>query len=379
MINAGGSAEGQNVASRMGAVMDTPGPRDVAQKKAGAKDGAASTAADSESPQMFDQLLSNAAIVQKPKAEAPASKPKTTAADLTDSLKEAPAATPDIPLLMSLLPALPQNGSAPVDVLPSVPPDSAGSIATSAIPSVTLGRAAPAPPAANNLLTAQLPSAEAPSASGPMVAVAVSTAAASDAPPVIEGKMTDKADLFASVLANIESPSSPAPMLAVPTHQAPTLTAVALALPVTAPGALDELPLAHAEWPAALGHRLLWAVGEGIQKVEISVNPQDMGPINVHIRVENDKADIRFTAAHAPTRDVLEASIPRLRDMFSQQGLNLAQAQVFSQASGDAQGRQPQTPQPGTGASTSNTSAEAQEPETTRVVHWRRGLVDDYA
>ena len=75
---------------------------------------------------------------------------------------------------------------------------------------------------------------------------------------MIEGRATDKADLFASLLASIESPATPtAPMLAVPTQQAPTMTAVALALPVTALGVLDELPITNGEWPAALGHRAI--------------------------------------------------------------------------------------------------------------------------
>ena len=226
-----------------------------------------------------------------------------------------------------------------------------------------------------------MPSGDVPKSSGPIIVSAVAAqAATTDEPSTSEGRTTNKFDLLATALTNVETPAPPlASALAVPTQQAPTMTAMAQALPVTAPRALDELPISHGEWPNALGHRLLWAVGEGVQKVELSVSPPDLGPINVHIRVDNDKADIRFTAAHALTRDTLEASIPKLRDMFSQQGLNLSQAQVFSQTSHDARSRQPDTPQSSLGTAATNAPADSGEPEQPRVLRWRSGLIDDYA
>jgi flagellar hook-length control protein FliK len=220
---------------------------------------------------------------------------------------------------------------------------------------------------------------DAKNASGSATTAGASSLTLPDGLGATEAKPSEKADLLASILANVDAATSTAtPQLAAPSHQASTLTAVALALPVTVPGALDEMAAANGEWPTALGHRVMWAVGEGLQKVEISVTPQDMGPINVHIRVDNDKADIRFTAAHATTRDALEASIPRLRDMFSQQGLNLSQAQVFSQNSQDSRGHQPDARQNQNGSPTGS-NAETQEPERAKPLSWRSGLVDDYA
>ncbi|WP_161554248.1 flagellar hook-length control protein FliK [Stenotrophobium rhamnosiphilum] len=358
MSSMGASADSQTASSRMS--VDLSSAKEVGPKKAVAKDDAVQSSDDSPLPQLFGQVLSNATAGQKIEAKVPVAKTKVVSADATDA-----AATPDIALLMSLLNVLPPNDA---------PPATGGqddAIATLAISPNTV-RTPPAASPTNPLATLVV---DTPDTSTP-VAVAL-TVAAKEVPPVIDGRMTDKADLIASVLADIESPApTPAPLLATPTHQAPTMTAVALALPVTAPGVLDELPITNREWPAALGHRLLWAVGEGMQKVEINVTPDDMGPINVQIRIENDKADLRFTATHAMTRDALEASLPRLRDMFSQQGLNLSQAQVFSQTPQDTSGRQPDTHQPNPHA---RNSSEPQDSEQAPPVRWRRGLVDDYA
>lgn len=373
--NTGSSADSQNALSKI----DMSGAKDLAVKKPVAKDQSAQASDDSQKPQMFDQVLSDTTAVQKPESKTSTAKPKASSADTKDPSKPEESTSPDIALLMSLLPALPPSDAAPATA--TTPAQDAAiaaiaAIAAVAIPPTASGRATPAQ---TSPAISQTPLSDALKSTSPIIVAAAVQGAATDASLMIEGRVTDKANLFASVLANIESPATPtAPMLAVPTQQAPTMTAVALALPVTAPGVLDELPISNGEWPAALGHRVLWAVGEGMQKVEISVSPQDMGPINVHIRIENDKTDIRFTAAHALTRDALEASIPRLRDMFSQQGLNLSQAQVFSQTSQDTRGRQPDTNQSNHGAPF-NDAAEAQEPEQVRPVHWRRGLVDDYA
>lgn len=347
--------------------------------------GSTDPQANADLPQKFELALSQATAAQNPDAKAPASKTKAISADASAQDKAHPAASPDIALLMSLLPALPPSDAAQAASAPAPAVTQDDALAVTAVSSDAGGRATSTPNTPATSATSALPqalpadAANAPASSPAVVAAAAS--ASSDAAPAGGLRSTDKSDLFASVLANLETPApapTSVPMLAVPTHQAATLTAVAQALPVTAPGSLDELPISHNDWPAAMGHRLLWAVGEGMQKAEISVSPQDMGPISVHIRVENDKADIRFTAAHAHTREVLESSMPRLRDMFSQQGLNLSQAQVFSQHSHDTPGRQPEAHTASSSASSSNAD-ETQEMERPRPMQWRRGLVDDYA
>ena len=196
-------------------------------------------------------------------------------------------------------------------------------------------------------------------------------------------KGPERTEVFSAVLGSLSvdsSASSPLPSwLAAPPPQLPVSTAaVAAAVTATAAQALAQLPVTHADWPAALGHHLLWNVGEGVQKAELSVSPQDMGPINVHIRIDNDKADIRFTATHVLTRDALESSIPKLREMFAQQGLDLGQAQVFSQTPQDARPRQPSRTA-GPAAVAGGESAEDETPQPLQAPRWRRGLVDDYA
>ena len=60
--------------------------------------------------------------------------------------------------------------------------------------------------------------------------------------------------------------------------------------------------------------------------------------MQIRIQVDEDgTAQVMFSAHHAQTRDALESAIPRLRDMFAEQGLSLMQANVDSGRSTFAQ------------------------------------------
>jgi flagellar hook-length control protein FliK len=77
------------------------------------------------------------------------------------------------------------------------------------------------------------------------------------------------------------------------------------------------------------------------------MNPADLGPVQVRIEMNQnqDQASVWFTAEHADTRSALEQSLPRLREMFSAQGMSLTDAGVFGNRSGQQQA-QPGQPRP---------------------------------
>jgi flagellar hook-length control protein FliK len=97
-------------------------------------------------------------------------------------------------------------------------------------------------------------------------------------------------------------------------------------------------PLAHPEWNKDLGERIVWMSSKAIPSAEIRLNPPHLGPISVRVDVADDRATVVFTAQHAATREAIEASIPKLREMMSAQQLNLVDVNV-SQGSASDQGR----------------------------------------
>jgi flagellar hook-length control protein FliK len=89
-------------------------------------------------------------------------------------------------------------------------------------------------------------------------------------------------------------------------------------------------PLTHPDWQQAVSERVVWMANHDLQAAEIKLTPAHMGPIEVRIALHQDRADVWFATTSQPVREALEASLPRLRDMFSQQGLQLGQAAVTS-------------------------------------------------
>jgi len=82
-------------------------------------------------------------------------------------------------------------------------------------------------------------------------------------------------------------------------------------------------------WADELSGKLTWLTERGIQSASLRLSPEHLGPLEIRISVVNDQASVWFGAAHADTRSALEQALPRLRELFAEQGLNLADAGVF--------------------------------------------------
>lgn len=53
--------------------------------------------------------------------------------------------------------------------------------------------------------------------------------------------------------------------------------------------------------------------------------------------MNNDVANVHFTVSNQQARDVIEQTLPRLREMLAQQGMQLAESSVQQQSSGQGQ------------------------------------------
>ena len=99
-------------------------------------------------------------------------------------------------------------------------------------------------------------------------------------------------------------------------------------------------PLGASGWGQELGSRVQWLVTQGIQAAALHINPPHLGPVEVRIVMDQNQASISFSTPHMMTRDALEASIPRLRDMLSDNGLSLVNVNVSSNSFSDQREQQ---------------------------------------
>lgn len=83
-----------------------------------------------------------------------------------------------------------------------------------------------------------------------------------------------------------------------------------------------------AAWGQALGEKIVWMAAGAQQTASLTLNPPNMGPLQIVLNISNDQATASFFSAQPEVRQALEAAFPRLREMMSEAGIQLGQATV---------------------------------------------------
>lgn len=154
---------------------------------------------------------------------------------------------------------------------------------------------------------------------------------------------------FQQALSNIVKQDDQAAIKASASDNAinatPIATASSLPAPVTA-SATTSTPstpmlnsqLGSDEWQQALSQQIVMFSRNGQQNAELRLHPEDLGAIQISLKLDNDQAQINLVSSHSHVRAALEAAIPQLRSALAESGINLGESQVSSDSS--AQGQQ---------------------------------------
>ncbi|WP_407351616.1 flagellar hook-length control protein FliK [Luteimonas sp. R10] len=202
---------------------------------------------------------------------------------------------------------------------------------------------------------------------------AAATATAREQPtaqaPVAEPAVPPAAEPLVLAVARSDGEAPPPAFLVAPAApaQAPREAPAVLAPPLT-----PTPDLHRDDFAEAVGTRLHWLADQKIGHAQIRINPHDLGPIEVRLRLDGDRVSADFTSAQLEVRQALEASLPRLRDMLGAQGLQLAHADVGQQARQDGAAAQQAR---GIGGGTVPGEDGAPQPAALAA----RGLLDAYA
>ncbi len=95
-------------------------------------------------------------------------------------------------------------------------------------------------------------------------------------------------------------------------------------------------PLNQARWTDEFSQKITWlATANQEQHAELHLNPPQLGPLDVVLKVSGDQASAMFTSSHAAVREAIEQSIPKLRELLADNGIMLGSATVSDQAPRD--------------------------------------------
>lgn len=81
-------------------------------------------------------------------------------------------------------------------------------------------------------------------------------------------------------------------------------------------------------WNQALGEKVVWMAAGAQQTATLTLNPPNMGPLQIVLNLANDQATASFFSAQPEVRQALEAAFPRLKEMMNEAGIQLEQATV---------------------------------------------------
>ena len=91
----------------------------------------------------------------------------------------------------------------------------------------------------------------------------------------------------------------------------------------------DRIParLGTQAWDNQVSQRIVYMVGKE-QAATLTLNPPDLGPVQIVLNVTNDQATVAFSSDQLDVRQALENALPRLREMMSESGIALGNATV---------------------------------------------------
>lgn len=81
-------------------------------------------------------------------------------------------------------------------------------------------------------------------------------------------------------------------------------------------------------WPQQFGEKVVWMTKTDVQSAQISLNPPELGPIQITLNLSGDQAKISFASPHLEVRQSIESALPQLKEMLSSSGISLGQANV---------------------------------------------------
>lgn len=188
--------------------------------------------------------------------------------------------------------------------------------------------------------------------------------------------------------SNTESPSGQTQPTAN-TAQTVVPQAATAAMPETTSAAgttpTISTPLSNKGWAEEFSQKIRWIATQQNQIAELHLNPPDLGPLDVVLKISDNQATALFASPHGAVRDAVENALPKLREILADNGIMLGNTTISDQSPRDRNMNEFMNQGFGTAAQhvTSVTAPEPAEssPAVAQTVPVRRhnGMVDTFA
>ena len=93
----------------------------------------------------------------------------------------------------------------------------------------------------------------------------------------------------------------------------------------------SKLPLMSPLFADRFAEQVTILVDHGIKQAQLSLNPPELGPIQVRITLSEDEASVQFASHHGVVREAMLDALPKLREMLESAGFRLSDSGVSAQ------------------------------------------------
>jgi len=100
-----------------------------------------------------------------------------------------------------------------------------------------------------------------------------------------------------------------------------------------------NLSVNASSWPDDLGNQVIWMVSQNVSTADLTLSPPDLGKMQIRISLEDDTTKVSFSVHNVAARQTVEGTLPRLRELCQQVGVNLQHVDVTEHHSSANQGR----------------------------------------
>ena len=105
------------------------------------------------------------------------------------------------------------------------------------------------------------------------------------------------------------------------------------------PGVMQAINIIKSDAAKMLQERVSALLNINNKEAEIRLDPPEMGSMQIRIRSDAEQAQINFVVQNQQAKEALEQSMPRLREMLAQQGIELGESSI-QQGNPEQQGSQ---------------------------------------
>ncbi|MEZ8822773.1 flagellar hook-length control protein FliK [Vibrio amylolyticus] len=88
-----------------------------------------------------------------------------------------------------------------------------------------------------------------------------------------------------------------------------------------------------------MAERVQMMMSKNLKNIDIRLDPPELGRMQIRMNMNGDNTAVHFTVSNPQAREMIEQSMPRLREMLAQQGMQLGDSSVQQQSAGQQQGR----------------------------------------